>query len=81
MPTHSAALFRSQALALAGWLVAAAAWCADEPAAGKPPWQRMLRGAEAKQAAALQQQTDALMGQGAFEDAVQPATQLWELRQ
>ena len=59
---------------------------ADEPpakdkGASTPPWQRMLTGADAKQAEALQQQIDALLGKGEFADAVKPATQLWELRQ
>jgi tetratricopeptide (TPR) repeat protein len=54
---------------------------AKDKGASTPPWQRMLTGADAKQAEELQQQINALFEKGQFADAVQPATQLWELRQ
>jgi hypothetical protein len=50
-------------------------------ATSRPPWQRLLKGDEAKHAAALEQELTALREKGAFAEAVGPAERLWRLRQ
>src|SRR5262245_58278974 len=49
--------------------------------AEEPPYQRLLRGDDAKKAAALQKQVKELWGAGKFAEAVAPAEELRALRQ
>jgi tetratricopeptide (TPR) repeat protein len=71
---------------LAGVLPALAGMAlhADEPARaspeGKPPWQRLLQGAEARQAAEHEKQLAQLQEAGKFEEALKVAEALAELR-
>jgi tetratricopeptide (TPR) repeat protein len=50
------------------------------PDPGRPPWQRLLTGEDARQAKELQEQIDALFARGAFAEAVEPAERLGRLR-
>src|SRR5262249_4638851 len=49
--------------------------------AEEPPYKRLLQGDDAKRAQALRKQVDDLWAAGKFAEAVEPAEQLWALRQ
>ena len=53
---------------------------ANEPAAALPPWQRLLRGEEARRAKQLQEQVDRHWAAADFEQALKPAQELAALR-
>jgi tetratricopeptide (TPR) repeat protein len=52
-----------------------------EPGASRPPWQRLLQGADARKAADLQGRIDQLQQAGKWEEALPAAKELLELRQ
>jgi tetratricopeptide (TPR) repeat protein len=54
---------------------------AEEPAAVKPPWQRLLQGADLKKAADFEEQVKRLQQAGQWADAVRVAEAELELRQ
>jgi tetratricopeptide (TPR) repeat protein len=65
-----------------GLLLVPSFWvAADEPAAVKPPWQRLLQGDDAKKAEELQKRLDELQPAGKFADALETAEQLARLRE
>jgi tetratricopeptide (TPR) repeat protein len=53
---------------------------ADEPAAAKPPWQRMLQGDDARKAQTLEEHLQGLQEAGKFEAALAVAEELAALR-
>src|SRR5262245_37698395 len=70
------ALMLAASLCLAGLLPAA-----DDPQpTEKPPYQRLLQGDDAKQAAALAKQFGDRLAKGQYAEAVQPAEELLALR-
>ena len=52
----------------------------DRDAAKLPPWQRLLKGEDARKAEALEKQYVELQKKGQFAAAVTPAHQDWEIR-
>jgi tetratricopeptide (TPR) repeat protein len=68
------------ALRLVGTVAAALGLAALSLGAEEPPWKRLLRGEDAKRAAALQQQVAELEAAGKFAEAVKPAEALLALR-
>jgi tetratricopeptide (TPR) repeat protein len=65
---------------VAGYAVLAAV-LAEEPALEKPQWQRLLQGADANKARDLEARLEQLREAGRFEQAVQVAGELVELRE
>ena len=68
-------------LAAALLLAAVAGRSADEPQAGKAPWQRLLQGDDARKAAKLNQQIHELRQAKKWAEAVKLAQELAVLRQ
>ena len=73
--------------AVLAWMLAALAAAAlragepaKEPPAGKPPWQRLLQGADARRAEEQEKQLERLQAAGKFEDALKVAEALAQLR-
>jgi hypothetical protein len=69
---------------VAGLLALAGTTAADEPKPqpnAQPPWQRLLRDDDAKQADKLQAQINERAATGAFADAIQTAKELLRLRE
>jgi Tfp pilus assembly protein PilF len=78
--------YRLAILGVVGWVLALglareAALAAEPAAEGKPPWQRLLQGADQNRAAELRGQVGAAWQAGKWAEAVQAAEQLLELRQ
>jgi tetratricopeptide (TPR) repeat protein len=67
--------------ALALGMAAEAVLSAEPAAAGKPAWQRLLQGDDAKKAEELQKRLNALMPAGKLDEALASAEELARLRQ
>jgi tetratricopeptide (TPR) repeat protein len=67
--------------ALALCVVVEAVLAAEPATAEKPPWQRLLQGADARKAEELQKRLDALVMAGKFDEALASAEELARLRQ
>jgi tetratricopeptide (TPR) repeat protein len=55
--------------------------CGEDPPPSRPPWQRLLQGDDAKKAGELQGEVTAAQQAGKWEEAVQAAQELLDLRQ
>jgi hypothetical protein len=78
-PRATETAMRILLLALAAILVGTA-WADDPPEKGKPPYERLLQGDDAKTAMALQNKIDALEEADKYDETVQAAEELAVLR-
>jgi tetratricopeptide (TPR) repeat protein len=73
-------LLRTMVGVVAGWSILAGLLAAEQPPGAKPPWQRLLQGAEAKTAKELAARVAAERQAGKWEEALRAAEELAELR-